>query len=123
MNTKGGGTRFVNLSPEAQSILDLCDKNRDNVFDGTNLRREFAAATAAVGIKDFHFHDLRHTHATWMGQRGAGLHVVMKSLGHSQIETTMKYLHVLREDVKEAQAKLPPLIEGTAVQLKRDETA
>lgn len=49
------------------------------------------------GIQDFIFHNIRHTASTIMVSealgRGVGLADVMKVLGHSQIETTMKYIH------------------------------
>jgi integrase len=48
-------------------------------------------------VRDFIFHNLRHTASTIMVSealgKGVGLADVMKILGHSQVETTMKYLH------------------------------
>jgi integrase len=40
-------------------------------------------------------HDLRHTHASWLLAGGADLKTVMERMGHSQIQTTQKYLHAL----------------------------
>ena len=40
-------------------------------------------------------HDLRHAHASWLLAGGADLKTVMDRLGHSQIQTTQKYLHSL----------------------------
>ena len=48
--TKGGGTRFVDLGPDALHILSMCDRNRRYVFDTTNLRKHWATACEAVGI-------------------------------------------------------------------------
>ena len=49
------------------------------------------------GIEDFIFHNIRHTASTIMVSealgRGASLTDIMKILGHSQIETTLKYVH------------------------------
>ncbi|WP_019872964.1 tyrosine-type recombinase/integrase [Sporichthya polymorpha] len=42
-------------------------------------------------------HDLRHAHASWMLAGGADLKTVMERMGHSQIQTTQKYLHTLPE--------------------------
>lgn len=124
VNTKGGGTRFIDLGPDALQILALCDRSRVLAFDSTNRRKLWEAAVKRAGLEDFTWHDLRHTFATWLGQRGAGLHVVQQALGHRQIETTMKYLHVVRGDVKAAVAKMPTLIEGPIVPMKKsDETA
>jgi site-specific recombinase XerD len=40
-------------------------------------------------------HDLRHAHASWLLAGGADLMSVMDRMGHSQIQTTQKYLHTL----------------------------
>ena len=41
------------------------------------------------------FHDLRHFRATMWLQHGVDVHTVQRYLGHSRIETTMRYLHFL----------------------------
>ena len=40
-------------------------------------------------------HDLRHAHASWLLAGGADLKSVMDRMGHTQIQTTQKYLHAL----------------------------
>lgn len=40
-------------------------------------------------------HDLRHAHASWLLAGGADLKTVMDRMGHSQVQTTQKYLHSL----------------------------
>ena len=119
--TKGGGTRFVDLNADALAILAMCDRNRVLVFDSTNRRKIWEAAVAAVGLEDFHWHDLRYTFATWLGDQANDITVVMTALGHTQIATTMKYRHVIRANVKAGVAKLPTLIEGAVVPLKKPE--
>ena len=58
------------------------------------------------GIQDFIFHNIRHTASTIMVSeaigKGVGLADIMKVLGHSRIETTMKYLHADFERMKKA---------------------
>jgi integrase len=125
--TKDGGTRFVDLNAAALNVLARCTRPKPDdpcqlVFDTTNLRKDWEAAVVAAGLTDFRFHDLRHTAATWVGRAGADITSVMRMLGHSRVETTMKYRHVLREDVKRDVARLPTLIEGPAEQFtKRDD--
>lgn len=117
--TKGGGTRFIALNEEAVAVLQLTDPNRTHVFDSTNRRKYWERALERAGVDDFRWHDMRHTFATWLGSRGAGLHVIQKALGHSKIETTMRYLHVVTGDVHAAVRQLPRLIEGPVVSLQR----
>ena len=40
-------------------------------------------------------HDLRHAHASWLLAGGADLKSVMDRMGHTQIQTTQRYLHAL----------------------------
>jgi integrase len=49
---------------------------------------------AGIGA-DVRFHDLRHTHASWLLASGADLKVVMDGMGHAQLATTQRYLHTL----------------------------
>jgi integrase len=119
VDTKGGGTRFIQLSNEAMLVLSQCPRDRMYVFDTTNRRKLWEAALAKCQIADFRWHDIRHTHACWLGQRGVGLHVIQKSLGHSQITTTMRYLHAVSTDVQEANERLPTIVEGKVETLKR----
>jgi integrase len=64
-----------------------------------------ALAKAELG---FHvrMHDLRHAHASWLLAGGADLKTVMDRMGHSQIQTTQKYLHTLPDAEDRALAAL-----------------
>ncbi len=57
------------------------------------LKRTFTTARRNAEIKDFRFHDLRHTAATRMAENGASIIAVKEILGHASITTTMKYFH------------------------------
>ena len=53
-------------------------------------------ACEAAGLTDLpRFHDLRHSHASWLLAGGADLQVVKERLGHASIMTTQRYLHTL----------------------------
>lgn len=121
VETKGGGTRFIELSTSAVGVLSECDRNRPLAFDSTNRRKLWEAAVKAEGLDDFTWHDLRHTFATWLGSRVGDLGLVMKALGHAKIETTMKYRHFVRSEVQKAVQTMPELIESQVVQIKKAE--
>jgi integrase len=48
------------------------------------------------------FHTLRHTAGTWLLKSCKNLKIVQQILGHSNIQTTLKYAHVLDEEKRNA---------------------
>jgi integrase len=59
-----------------------------------DIKKSFAAAMKRAEITDFHFHDLRHTYASWLVQEGVDLYTVKDLLGHCTIELTQRYAHL-----------------------------
>ena len=57
--------------------------------------RGWLPATRTADLPGVRIHDLRHAHASWLLAGGADLKTVMDRLGHTQIQTTQKYLHAL----------------------------
>jgi site-specific recombinase XerD len=53
-------------------------------------------------VKDFRFHDKRHDFATKLLRDTGNLKLVQKALNHAKIETTLKYAHVLQDEVSAA---------------------
>lgn len=74
------------------------------------LKRAFGMACKRAKIKGLRFHDLRHTAATRMAERGANIVAVKEILGHADIKTTMKYFHP-GDSLTEAVEKLANFIQ------------
>ena len=53
----------------------------------------FKTACKRAGISNFRFHDLRHTVATRLVEKGIDLRVVQEIMAHSTIVTTQRYMH------------------------------
>ena len=66
------------------------------------MKVSFTNALRRAEIKDFHFHDLRHTFASHMIMRGAYLKEVQEILGHATMTMTMRYAHLSQESKKKA---------------------
>ena len=50
---------------------------------------------AKAGLDDFRFHDLRHTVGTRLAEQGVPVNVIQEILAHSDVRTTMKYIHLV----------------------------
>jgi integrase len=70
-------------------------------FTKTGLHKVWKKVLASAKIDDFRWHDLRHTAGTWTLRKTKNLALVKKMLGHKRIESTMRYAHVLDEDLRE----------------------
>jgi integrase len=64
--------------------------------DGRELqsaRKWFAKCLAEAEIKNFHWHDLRHTFATRLGAANVQFHHIEYLLGHDKDNITLRYAH------------------------------
>lgn len=71
---------------------------RPITYDG--FRRIMGTTLKRAGIEDFHIHDLRHDFASKLLRATRDLALVRKALDHADIKSTVRYAHVLDEDVE-----------------------
>jgi integrase len=62
----------------------------------------FRRTCMKLGVVDFRFHDLRHTFASALVQRGVDLYRVQRLLGHRDGRMTQRYAHLAPENLREA---------------------
>jgi integrase/recombinase XerD len=68
-------------------------------------------AGTSAGVAGRHFaHRWRHSYATSLVRRGEDIHVVQRLMGHSNIATTSRYLHLSDADLIEAIDRAFPAI-------------
>lgn len=102
--TKNGERRSVPLATPALRIFQDLNKVRridtDLVFpraDGqepVDLRKTFARTADKAGLKDFRFHDLRHTAASYLAMSGASMLDIADILGHKTLAMVKWYAHL-----------------------------
>lgn len=63
----------------------------------TIIGKLFPKVVKICGIQNFHFHDLRHTGASWQAMSGVSQPITQRILGHKSPLMTNRYSH-LRED-------------------------
>lgn len=68
----------------------------------TALRKGWEGALQAAGIEGFRFHDLRHTRGTRIVRATGSLAAAKKALAHRSLNTTLRYSHVLDDDLRNA---------------------
>lgn len=101
---KRGKTYRVPLSRELRSVLAALPSRSSSEWVFPNGRgghldehnwttRRFAKAVATAGVRDFTFHDLRHTFATRLAMSGSSLLEIQHLLGHSSPAMTQRYAH------------------------------
>jgi integrase len=117
--TKNGEGRTVYLNELAmdvfRSLWPSTETDPSEPVFGLDVTPEevsmtFMRACRAAGIADFHFHDLRHTAASWMRQRGAPLDLIQKQLGHKDLRMTSRYAHVATQQVRDAVNSLDSIL-------------
>lgn len=116
---KGGKGRLVPLTPDALAVLqqwralqpprpcgdDMPDwvftarAERSKPMHDQSPQRWYRAAASAAGItKHGGLHTLRHCYATHLLESGVDVYSLQQWLGHNHVDTTARYLHLVRPD-------------------------
>lgn len=121
-NTKSGRDRTVPTSRTLCDTLEWIPRHmaspyvfvnpatgtRVDRFNNTTWRKVLRRA----GIKNFRWHDLRHTFGSRLAQAGVPVTAIKELLGHSSIQVTMRYAHLAPTNLREAVSVLDEPREG-----------
>lgn len=129
-NAKGKKDRYVMLSPVLLDIISnyykTCKpKPVKYIFEGPgpgtsysakSMQKIFQMARQKAGIhKTLTFHSLRHSFATHLLEKGVDIKYIKDLLGHFDIKTTARYLHVKREQLVNIVSPLDDLFSGEEI--------
>jgi len=106
---KGGKVRYVPMPPELASEFRKFPAifAEERIFppvpgakrDRQRVDRSFDTILELAGIKEFRFHDLRHTFASWYMMNGGDLYELAKILGHANIKMTERYAKLAKSHI------------------------
>jgi len=99
-DNKGHKVIKIPISDTLLNVLNNIEKTSEYVFVNpktnkpyNNINKSFKNACQRAGLKDFRFHDLRHTVATRLVEKGVDIRTVQEIMAHSSIVTTQRYMH------------------------------
>jgi integrase/recombinase XerD len=93
--------RFAQVKERSEVPSDLMFPARDGgTWEHRNARRSYYCLLKTLGLPQSGFHRLRHTFATQYLRHGGDVVRLSIILGHTEVSTTMKYLHLLTEDLQ-----------------------
>jgi integrase len=107
LQSKNGEARVVHIPASAVEALqslkradvvsarDVFLSENGRVLTQNLLEHRWKAIRKTAGLKDFRWHDLRHSCASYLAQNGATLLEIGSVLGHKSASITMRYAHLL----------------------------
>ena len=109
------GPRMVPLTEPVLSVLEGIPRQPDNprVIPGQRRGRGLSSLNyylelirERAGLDDVRIHDLRHSYASRALALGESLPTIGRLLGHRKVETTARYVHLIRDAEKLAAARV-----------------
>jgi integrase len=98
--SKNGKDRFVPINQTIRTMLERLPRTSEYVFPSpktegrlVDVKFRFDKAKREAGIRDFRFHDLRHTAATRMADGGADAFALAEIFGWSDVRMALRYTH------------------------------
>ena len=102
VKTKNDQPKGISLTGPALKLIAGLHAERTSEFlfpspDGKrpiDIRSAWEAALTRAAIEDFHFHDLRHSTASYLAMNGASLPEIAEVLGHKSYAMVKRYAHL-----------------------------
>jgi integrase/recombinase XerD len=118
---KGKNDRYVNLPEsillqmreyfkEYKPKMYLFEGQYGGMYSVRSAQQVFKDALEKANInKTIGIHGLRHSYATHLMESGTDVMFIQKLLGHRDIKTTLRYVHVSKKEVKNIKSPLDSL--------------
>lgn len=117
LTTKNGDSRALHLKNHALELLHehagrrrksttLVFESRRVVGKPAEFRKAWLYAVMRARVRDFRFHDLRHTAASYLAMNGATLPELAEILGHRSFQMVKRYTHLTESHVGDLVQKM-----------------
>jgi integrase len=100
---KDGNHRRFKYTPEGWAIMERQPRTSEYIFpyDAKSVGAAFTRACGILGLKDLHFHDLRHEATSRLFERGYQIHEVAQFTLHDSWNELKRYANLKPEDVRD----------------------
>jgi integrase len=134
LETKNGERRSVAIAGAALAAVRALaareDKSTGYLFPSTrprpktkehgerpvDIRRPWNEAAAKANLKDFRFHDLRHSAASYLAMNGATASEIAAVLGHKTLALVKRYAHLSESHTASVVARMNEQVFGQGEQ-------
>ncbi|MFA5858405.1 MAG: site-specific integrase [Elusimicrobiota bacterium] len=113
-------SRKISMNSAMLKVLSNIKKHPTSPYvfcksDGSpfrDVKKAFHTVMKKANIKDFRFHDLRHTFCSQLVLHGVDIYTVRELVGHKSIEMTMRYSHLAPDHKSQALETLSALTDA-----------
>lgn len=121
VQAKGKKDRQVSLSPvllqqlrlyytQYKPMVFLFEGSAGEQYSNRSVQQVFKQAKERAGIKNAGgIHTLRHSYATHLLENGTDIRIIQELLGHTRIDTTLRYTHVSKAQLQKIVSPLDRL--------------
>jgi integrase len=122
--SKSGRPRLIQLNSAALDLLCSLPREPGTAFifpspvtgrPSASLHFPWTRIRKRAGLIGFRLHDLRHSFASFLVNKGVSIYVVQGLLGHANVRATQRYAHLANETLSDAAELIPTVLQSTQV--------
>lgn len=91
--------REISTTPSGKKVHFICVREDGTYVSPRTMQHTSSVIHKQLGIENFDFHSLRHTHATVLLENNAPLKYIQQRLGHKKLDITLNVYQHLTENL------------------------